>query len=279
MRKIALLACIFCSSIINGSNSSVPVYLYAHGLANTATQAFNYKGVLFDGPVVTFDFPDATRNFWRVNIVNCALGQRQDIDHMHQIILDRSRKAPRSTFVGIGVSRGAGAWLNYMGIYQTPQVKALVLESPFDSIASTVSPIAHAFMPLIFMQYDEKGLHPRDVIAQIPKELPILITCVKDDHRVPYTSTVEVYRLLKESGHPHVHMLVFESGNHGTFVLESHRAEYRNVAHAFYKKYGLPYNKKAAKRGQRLFATTQPDPQELLNERSHDKHTADQTAR
>jgi hypothetical protein len=166
-----------------------------------------------------------------------------------------------------------------MGIYQTPTIKALVLESPFDSIASTVSPIMHAFLPLVFMRYDEKGLHPRDVIAHIPKELPILITCIKDDHRVPYTSTVEVYRLLKESGHPNVHILIFPSGNHGKFVLGNHRIEYRNAAHAFYKKYGLPYNKKAAKRGQRLFATTQPDPQELFDERPKDKHRADQAAR
>lgn len=241
-----------------------PVYVYAHGLANTAAQAFNYKGVLFDGPVVTFDFPDATRNFWRVNIINSALGQKKEVDHLAAILKHRIQQNPQAVYVGIGVSRGTATWLNVMGIYQFEQVKALILESPLDSIASTVSPIQHALLPFIFMHYNEKGMQPRDHIADIPKDLPILIICVKDDHRVPYTSSVEVYRLLQESGHKNTHILVFESGNHGKFVLGDHRTMYKNVAHAFYKKYGLPYNKKAAKLGQKIFKQTQPKPEDIL---------------
>ena len=240
-----------------------PTYLYAHGLFDTANQAFNYKNVLFDGPVVTFDFPDATRAFWRINPANSSLGQTGEIEHLASILSDQLEDAPESEFVGIGASRGAATWASLMGIYGFDQVKALILESPPDSMAST-NPALHALFPLIFQKYDTHGIQPRDKIASIPKDLPILIVCVKDDHRVPYSSTVEVYRLLRESGHNNVHILVFDSGNHGKFVLGDNRNTYKNVAHAFYKKYGLPYNKPAAKAGKNLFKQTQPEPEDLL---------------
>ncbi len=89
-------------------------------------------------------------------------------------------------FVGIGASRGGATWLSFMGMHGHDQVIALVLESPYDSIASTVDPAMHGALPLIFQKYDTNGIQPRDKIASIPKDLPILIVCVKDDRRVPF---------------------------------------------------------------------------------------------
>jgi len=237
-------------------------YLYAHGLADTQAQADNYQGVLFEGPVYTFDFPDATTQFWRVNFTKTSLGQRPEIEHLKNKLDDRLERDPEAKFVGIGVSRGAATWLNLMGSYAPEEVKALVLESPPDSMETAIGAGLHPFVPGIFMEYDTKGEQPRDTVHSIPKDLPILIICTKEDHLVPYASTIELYRLLKEE-HPNVHILVFESGRHAKFVLGKHRQTYRNVAHAFYKKYGLPYDKQAAKAGKKLFSATQPKPEEL----------------
>jgi len=261
MKRILAIIVLF---FILSAECKRPIYLYAHGLADTANQAFNYKNVLFDGPVVTFDFPDATRQFYRVNITEANLGQTNDINRLSEAYYSELEKAPKATFVGIGASRGAGTWLNFMGIHGHNKVKALILESPFDSIASTIDPALHSVLHLIFQKYDTNGIQPRDVITKIPKDLPILIVCVKNDHRVPFSSTIEVYRLLRKSGHKNVHLLVFESGKHGKFVLGKNRDAYRDVAHAFYKKYGLPYDKKTAKTGNYLFKQTQPKPENLL---------------
>jgi len=259
---LTLLYCVTLSSTLI-SLSKAPLYLYAHGLADTAAQAFNYDGVLFDGPFSSFNFNDATKKFWRVNFPQTALGQFSEVERLANVIQGRIERESGMQFVGIGVSRGASTWLNYMSIYKHPSIKALVLESPFDSIQSIVHPVVHEVLG-IATEYDTKGIQPREVIKHIPEDLPILITCLKDDHRVPYESTVEVYRILQESGHKNVHILVFETGKHGHFVKGENRTDYRNVAHAFYKKYGLPYSKKAAKAGKKLFKTTQPAPKDLL---------------
>lgn len=242
-----------------------PTYIFAHGLADTLKQARNYVGVLFErgDTVVTFDFPDATRQFWRVNFAESALGQKDDIDRLASIVIDRLELNPREKFIGIGVSRGGATWLSFMGIHGSDAVKALVVESPPDSMASAAGEF-HGFLPIAFWKYDPKGIQPREYLHNIPRNLPILIICTKDDYRVPYSSTVEIYKILRETGHNKVHILVFESGNHAKFVLGDHRSTYRNVAHAFYKKYGFPYDKKAARAGKKLFSLTQPNPEDLL---------------
>ena len=256
---LAILALIFTLS----AECKRPVYLYAHGLADTANQAFNYKGVLFDQKEIplTFNFPDATTQFWRVNIAEANLGQTEDINSLACEYYKELEDDPEAEFVGIGVSRGATTWLSFMGMHGYDQVKALILESPFDSVASLPN---HKLIPFIMLKYDPLGIQPRDNIAKIPKDLPILIVCVKNDRRVPASSTVEVYSLLRESGHKNVHILAFESGEHGKFVLGDNTDTYTNVAQAFYKKYGLPYNKQAAKAGKKLFKKTQPEPEDLL---------------
>lgn len=266
MKKLLLLLCITHQTILPKKHSP-PRPLFAHGLGDTLKQARNYNGVLFNiTPIsqpITFDFPDATRQFWRVNIAESTLGQQGDIDRLATVIHDRIAKNPTETFVGIGVSRGAAVWLSFMGIYGLNEVKALVLESPPDSMASAIKGL-HMIAPLAFWKYDPMGMQPRDFIHTIPKDLPILLIGTKDDHLVPCTSTAEVYRLLQDSGHKNIHIFIFESGRHAKFVLGNHRTDYRNIVHAFYKKYGLPYNKKAAKQGKKLLEKTQPNTQEKL---------------
>lgn len=262
MKKITLLSLIF-FVFINECREQQPIlYLFAHGLANTQAQASNYENVLFESAknnIVSFNFPDATKQFWRVNITEANLGQKPDLDKLSEYYYKKLEHNPQTHFIGIGVSRGAATWLNFMGIDGHDNIKALILESPFDSIANTVDPIIHAIIPLIFQKYNIYGIQPKDSITQIPKNLPILIVAIKDDHLVPYTSTLNAYRMLKESGHKNVHILAFESGKHGKFVKDPHiRDVYRNVAHAFYKKYGFPYNKEYAKAGKKQFKMTQP---------------------
>ncbi len=245
-----------------------PTYIYAHGLADTKMQAYKYANILFskDDNLITFDFPDATSYFWRVNFIQANLGQRKDISTLASVFYEQIKEQPKQPIIGIGVSRGGATWLNFMGIYRPKNVKALIVESPPDNIAYTVSGIVHTLIPYVFIQYDPYGIQSQDNIARIPKGIPILITSLKDDHVVPHSSSIRIYLKLIESGHLNVHLYTFTRGKHGKIVL-SNQDTYRNIAHAFYKKYGLPYNKDSAHAGQKIFAKAQPTRQELLYKR------------
>jgi len=251
-----------------GNTHQPPIYIYAHGLADTKEQAYNYKHILFekDEDLITFDFPDATRYFWRVDVTQANLGQRKDISKLASVFYDQIEQKPEAPVVGIGVSRGGATWLSFMGIYRPPQVKALVIESPPDSIANIVPGILHNLLPYIFMEYDPYGIQSQDSIMHIPKDTPILIISLESDHVVPHASSMRIYLKLIRSGHHNTHLYTFTRGKHGKIVLENQEV-YRNIAHAFYKKYGLPYNQDYAHAGQQLFSQTQPTQQELLYER------------
>ena len=88
---LAILALLFTLS----AECKRPIYLYAHGLADTANQVFNYDGVLFDlnnDIPVSFNFPDATQQFWRVNIAEANLGQTDDINCLAENLLQTARR-------------------------------------------------------------------------------------------------------------------------------------------------------------------------------------------
>ena len=79
-KKFLALFGLFTLSITLTNLGKIPFYLYAHGLADTAAQAFNYDDVLFNGPFGSFNFNDATRNFWRLNFTQTAFGQLNEIE-------------------------------------------------------------------------------------------------------------------------------------------------------------------------------------------------------
>src|SRR5580692_1958013 len=98
-------------------------YLYAHGIAHNQEQAYWYvkktphgkenKHYFIDGRLFTFDFPDATKAFWRVNFLQTSLGQANELTSLYKAynksisILVEDNESPN--LVLIGLSRGASA--------------------------------------------------------------------------------------------------------------------------------------------------------------------------
>jgi len=260
MKKITLLyialGTLCCINSIKTNNH--PTFVFAHGFADTGLQALPYSSI-FTNQFKTFNFPDATNKFWRVNFSKSALGQTLEIKHLSEKLQAQSLNNTKFTCIGVGVSRGATVWLNYMGTHPSnDSVKALILESPPDDMNKAIPKI----LGKVFAKYDPRGIQSCDVIKNIPTTLPILIIGIKNDHRVPYESTLEVYRLLKLTGNPNVHFLTFEQGKHAFLMKDSkwikQKKDYINVVHAFYKKYGFNYNPDFADQGAKLFAQTQP---------------------
>ena len=134
------------------------------------------------------------------------------------------------------------------------------VESPFDHVKSVFN--THWFVniasklvskPKIYKfflwatKHKEKGEHPIDNVANIRHDLPIMFVCTESDGIVPCSSTVNLYKKLRQSGHEHVYLLKFKTGKHGKLLWSKNGKKFRNVVHAFYAKYNLPHNPRFAK--------------------------------
>jgi len=259
--------------LINGTPENCSIgSIFAHGLADTATQAFKYleKDIILK-PFETFNFPDATDRFFRVKFRCTSLGQDNEIARLHKAY--QQYTADKEEVILFGLSRGASTALNFVATHQPQQVSALVLESPFDSIESIIKyqlpglrlsinekniAWGQSIMSFIFAKYNPQGIQPIQVIDKIDKNIPILIICSKQDTRVPYTSSVEIYKKLVQSGHKKVHILILDCGKHSKILWDKQEHVYRNCVHAFYKKYNLPYMSAYADLGDQIINGTQP---------------------
>jgi fermentation-respiration switch protein FrsA (DUF1100 family) len=150
--------------------------------------------------------------------------------------------------------------------YDKPEIqniKALVLESPFDSMDSILRnaigetlyqydvarTIGHAILKFLFAQYDKAFITPLESVANIPQDLPIMIICSEEDALVPAWSSEKLYTALKDTGHTNVHCLTLKRGLHGKLMQGSEGETYRNAVHAFYQHYNLPHNPEYAELG------------------------------
>jgi alpha-beta hydrolase superfamily lysophospholipase len=161
-----------------------------------------------------------------------------------------------------------------MALNNPEQVKALVLESPFDCMDSVVNDklnrigladtttaqtMGLALTRFIFTKFSPQGIRPADVAHKIRHNLPILIVCSQQDQLVPASSSAKLYTILRNSGHTQVHLLTLPEGKHAKlFNSAASSLQYKQVTHAFYKKYGLPHDEKLAFEGQKTFLECQP---------------------
>ena len=272
------------------ADSQLPVFLFSHGLADTHKQAYTYKKsekpdkyYLIDGRLFTFDYPDATEKFWRVNITQTSLAQRDEINTLQKAFHDTFKLLKKEGYespscVLVGLSRGASTIINFMGLYNPPEVRALVLESPFDSIQTIIThkikhahlqwvpginAISNALVSALFFNYKRNGIQPKDTAPALDKDLPIFISCSLQDSLIPAVSTIKLYNILRASGHEHVYLFIAKSGEHSKILSSSEGKNYQNAVHAFYRKYKLPHDESFALQGEQILATCQPSSEEL----------------
>lgn len=289
----ALYLCIILLSLCSLDRSQARVencyVIYSHGITDTHKQAYkNLKGYIPPGQtipnkryiifnsLITFDFPDATEHFYRVNWRQTCFAQSKEIQTLADIFFEQQFKDDDSVIL-MGVSRGASTIITFMDKYGSPlAVKALVLESPFDCMENVIKHMIHKrgfswirasheigmiAVSCIFKNYKRDGVRPIDVLQNLRLDLPILLVCSATDHLVPVWSTINLYKKLRELGHKHVYLLILAGGKHSKILQEEeiYGTQYQDVTHAFYKKYNLPYTETFARRGEALFEQCQPD--------------------
>lgn len=245
--------------------------LFAHGLFDSHTQAkpfakasSNNEHYLFECPVISFDFPDTQSYFPWVNRLETNFGQEQDIACLKKYF--DSCYISHNTRILMGLSRGAATAINFVALHK-PSIKALLLESPFDSLESMMqhhSLFKYIWSPQLFKKYNQHGLQPIQSVEYIDSTLPIIIICSKQDWLIPYKHSVALYKKLIETGHVNTHLLILEKGHHGYLITGKNNTQYRNVIHAFLSHYALPNNPIFAEAGKADFCKTKPKINDLI---------------
>lgn len=223
-------------------------YLFDRNLHNVTS--FNFKDVHVDMGVYGC-VP---------NPLNSPIAQQDDINKLYAHL----EKITDQPIIGFGVSRGAATWLTTLGSKLiTKNIAAVILESPFSTTKNTyiysligywleyVQTIIPTFdraqtndqvFGNIFPGHSLTGMQPIDVVGTIDKKLPILLVHSHQDTIIPINQSRDLYIRLKETDHEHVYFLELEQGDHAGLIWGPQGDLFRDVVHAFYKKYNLPCN-------------------------------------
>ncbi len=265
-KAIILLLCFY-------MNTTMPqqiITLFVHGIADSGKQALPFaqtsdKPYIVEGPLATFDFDCSTQHFWRIHMPACSLGQESELEQLALEWQKLNEQFPLADgFVLIGVSRGASAILNFLATHKPEKIKAVILESPFDNIESTIQHraerlgvpacVIRTIVSWLFWQFDPEGICPDKLIDQIKQDIPMLFVTVEDDHSVPIECAHKLLAARKELGHRNCHHLHLMQGRHGKIMQGPDAHIYQGIAHAFYAHYGLPHNNEHAQCGSKQFS-------------------------
>ena len=204
------------------------------------------------------------------DIKKINIGQDMDIailQSLFQYQANNTNNLNTKTII-YGVSRGAVTAFNFVATEHPKSVKALICEGIFDSFENLLSyrfpicykPILKAIEKLTSFEVGE--ISPLKVYSKLSLNIPVLFIISVVDEIVPFQSTINLYRKLKNMGHNKIHLLILNNSKHNkyTFMNKEDRDLYEYVVHAFYKHYKLPYIKEFASKGQKYFETkTQPN--------------------
>jgi hypothetical protein len=269
------------------ANITLPqtVTLFSHGIADKWSQIHRYlkkywkNGILHSNtygfihtPFVSFNYPDATNRFYRVNYYETSFGQSNEINRIYKTYQKTIEHFGDCDIILYGLSRGASNLVIFAGMHQLDNVKALVLESPYCSMTEVIAhvmnkkgvswlPISYgeALAEFLFKKYTRHGNTPEKYAANIPLDMPILIVCSEEDTLVPCSTSFNLYKQLVKTGHRHVYIFMTEKGRHAFIIQGPDGEKYEAVANAFYKKYNLTHDAASAAKGEELLAQCQPD--------------------
>lgn len=223
------------------------IFIFVHGVFDSSGQAVQYREILPNAIVVSFDFNDAMRIPFLYRPFLSSLGQEDEIkklNYVYESIVTsfQQRSYPVPRIVLIGVSRGASVILNFLALKKPEYVTAAICESPFDSmehvadytfsgLPASVQGICKKLSFRLFCKHDLDGINPIDCVGNIDQNVPILLIASKQDSRIPLESTEQLYNIMKKSG-KNVQFKIFERGGHAK-ILKANKTEYGKIVRKF----------------------------------------------
>lgn len=242
--------------------------IYCHGIVDNASQAQRFATAFpSDSNLIAVNFADsipatgynlnaligyvASLAGKTVNRNKMFMGQADDLN-----VIGKALKSCRPTtpVIAYGCSRGAAAWLTYIGKYNPENIKALILDAcPADMVQGLDPQLAKLGIPLtmdtsifqtLFPAYPHNAISPLQAIKTIKnKNLPILLIHSKTDRRVAWINSLMLYQAFKDNGFTNVHLCIVPDGNH-SFILQNsdQAAHYLQAVHSFYNRYNIAHN-------------------------------------
>ena len=228
--------------ILNENNDDgKTVFLFSHGLhlrtdAGKRCAQRNIHTQVITGTCVYFEYKDIH--------LNLDFGQTQDYEKFLSALAWTKNEFPTRNIVLIGVSRGCTPILRYLTECNDPQIKAIVLESPFDSVENAIAHIATTYLAYLpysdkilrlclgVSQYNTQGYCTIDHTNIQNKYLPIFCAYFTSDLIVPPTGTKRIIAEFKKYGcSPTILELNIKNGRHGHLYRCQ---EYIKHLHKFY---------------------------------------------
>ena len=228
----------------HGLTPKKPVYIFTHGLWDDPSQA-NYflKYGVIPKDAKWYAPPGLELKGWPPHFWKSALAQEADVEALREFCA--SLEADQ--IIGIGVSKGASTWINAAA--RIPNLKALILESPFTTAHEVFDNVRKKYvgwlpgsawmmskLTKLFRRYNPAGLHPIDTLALLPKDVPVLIIHSAEDALIPIEHSQRLYQKLVSHGHKNVHFVAVKNGKHARLVKQ---AGYQEAVQFFLSRYGL----------------------------------------
>ncbi|PKN03769.1 hypothetical protein CVU75_00430 [Candidatus Dependentiae bacterium HGW-Dependentiae-1] len=213
---------------------------------------------ILKAPVYSFDFPHVHNKPEKKYV---SLAQNLEI-----AALKETCDAIQGPKILMGVSMGASTIINYTSLYYTSEIKALILETPFDDPDSVLKHksgflydmIKNSMYMWFCPLYNHNGIKPISAIRNFPKNLPILLIHASSDELIPPFCSRHLYHHLKENGNQHVYLLELSHGKHANYLHGKDAQKYQETVHAFCKKYNLPHDEALALSGKKYLDNAQP---------------------
>jgi|GEM_PF-3345510 hypothetical protein len=248
-------------------NLKIPLFIHSgprgdfwgrmwHGQKGHALRSANpwIKNGIINSPLVTFDYYYGRDYFDFGQGINI-----QCLEFIYKQLIKDNQKAP---VVIAATCIGAKITLEFLARNCVPEVKALILESPFIDSKRLIHNLEHHYgqwlpvdMKSIVKWYfkDVKNpLHlPHADLRTLKPNLPIFIAHLDND---AYYSNADMQRLIEqiqESGNRQIYLLVIKDPT----IKHSHlstKKVFAQATSAFLEAYGLPHNKKLAQEGRSL---------------------------
>lgn len=225
-----------------------------------------YYGVYVDKMLTK---TNSLAGYW-VNPFALNIGQEQDVailENTYNKHINEQRNLHPDKEIGVvcyGASRGAATTFNFLAKHKPVHAKIAVLEGCFDSVEHVLQN-RYGLLASIFgasrlgkflsclCKYRPHGLSPINLVAEFPKDVPVLFITSRKDREVPMECTLELVDRLRKTGHHDVHLLILEHSSHPAYMYDhpEDTLKYAQAVHAFYKKYGAPYNQALAYDGEK----------------------------
>lgn len=225
--------------------------LFAHGLGGEGTNCYYYKDADVFHDDVNIEKPQFKRNLMHFNFQDTwyegnkpsCLAQDADINALKDWY-DASVRENHKVIL-YGLSRGAATVLNFLAIHKPKNVACAVLESPFDDLETIVQDQLKSFgigyipglgtlasaciTPIVtlyprLLNHTVFGVYPKDVVHEIPHDIPLMFISSKQDSLIPQSSTQNIVDIIKKSGHPQYHNIICNVGGHAGVTLSNNQA-------------------------------------------------------